>query len=137
MRRSNGRAFAVHMASVDAPLQIGCEVARRRCAFKGWRRGPDIHHPIDQDFLVWEEQMREHRKKEKELSRGQNPREMGKTVLINSKNLGVAINTTLPIGVWDTWLLDFSEENGHILAAAMMFPEYLLDFSSFKNENVL
>lgn len=89
---------------------------------------------------TWEEQMREHWKKEKELSRGQNLREMGKTVLITSKNLGVVINITLPIRVWDIWLLDVSEESGHILAAALlvlMFPEYLLDFSSFKNENVL
>lgn len=51
MRRSNGRAFAVPMASADPPLQIGCEVAGRRCAFEGWRRGPDVDHPIDQDFL--------------------------------------------------------------------------------------
>lgn len=65
---------------------------------------------------------------------------MGKTVLITSKNLRVVINITLPIGFWDTWLLDVSEESGRILAVALlvlMFPEYLLAFSSFKNENVL
>lgn len=83
--------------------------------------------------------MRERRRKRK-LSRGQNPREMGKTVLTTSKNSGVVSNINLPIGVWDTWLLDVSEESSHILTVALlvlMFPEYFLDFSSFKNENVL
>lgn len=83
--------------------------------------------------------MREHWKKRKSCQE-ENPREMGKTVLITSKNLRVVINITLPIGFWDTWLLDVSEESGRILAVALlvlMFPEYLLDFSSFKNENVL
>lgn len=51
MRRSNDRAIVVPMASANAPLQIGCEVAGRRCAFEGWRRGPDVDHPIDQEFL--------------------------------------------------------------------------------------